>query len=214
MKKNLVVLAALVGLSLAAPSRARAVGTPPTYVTSVRVTPGAAPTHVLAFQNTSASLDVVVRRIEVVNASTQAVTGGAEQFWVYAATSVTHSAAAGTTASYGAALASQPSYLTVSTAPTSVQLEGDSGILTTAQRNALSGALPIIAPLTVDGDESATPNMRQAAWQAEDQGGANPAGALILPAGANRAIVVEKRAGNSTDFTAGSYIIRVFYTVR
>lgn len=211
MKKTLFTLAALLGLAAVS---AHAATEPKTYVTSVRVTPGAGPSHVLAFQNTSTGIDVIVRGVEVVNASTQAVTGGGEQFWVYASTQLTHSASAGTTASYGTALASAPSYLSVSTAPTGVLIEGDSGVLTASQRNDLAGKLPIIAPLFVDGDESATTTPRRAAWFAESQDADSPAGPLVLGQSANRALVVEKRAGNSTDFAAGAYIIRVFYSVR
>lgn len=207
-------LVALVGLLLASALSAHAVPTPPTYMTSVRVTPGAGPTHVLAFQNTSIGIDVLVRGVEIINASTQAVTGGMEQFWIYGSTQVTHSASAGTTASYGTALASQPSYITVSTAPISVILEGDSDILTADQRHDLAGKLPLLPPLFVDGDESATTTPRRAAWFAESQDALNPAGPLILGQSANRALIVEKRAGSSTDFTAGAYILRVFWSIR
>lgn len=195
-------------------SVAQAAPVPTTYVHSVRITPGAQPIHVLAFQNTSANIDVLVHKIEVIGASTQAVTGGLMQFWVYASTSLTHSVAAGVTASYGSANASQPSYLSVSTAPVSVLLEGDTGILTTAQRNALSGtALPLIPPLRASSEETATSGLYDS-WSAENQDAQNPSGPLVLPKNANRALVMEKRMSAASDFAVGLLQIRVFYTIR
>lgn len=183
---------------------------PEPYVAVFRLTPGAAPTHVLAFQNISTGEAVVVDRIEIANASTMTVTGGQAQYWVYASTQLTHSATAGTHYKYGAALASAPTTIvSASTAPTAVLIEGDSAILTAAQRNALSGVAPLLAPLVVDSDDAATVN-RLGVWDSFEgrQAQATP---LTLPAGSNRALVIEKRMGAASDFTAGSVLIRIFY---
>jgi hypothetical protein len=183
--------------------------TPTPRVAMVRVTPGAAPAKVLAFQNTSSTSDIVVRKIEIVNASTAAVTSGLMQFWVYGSTSVDHSETTTQDAySYFAALDSQPSGLSISTKPASATYEGDSDILTAAAANNLSGSRPLLAPLIVNLDESAAANF-SASWSQEQDGLF-----LILPAGANRALVFEKRQLGSADYTDGQVIIRIFYTLR
>jgi hypothetical protein len=184
---------------------------PPTYINTVRITPGASPARVLAFQNTSSTIDVVVRKIEVVSASTQTVTSGLEQFWVYASTQLTHSASAGRFDSYSAGFTTQPSYVTVSTAPLLVLFENDTSTLTAGQQAGLSGtALPLIKPLTVNLDEGAAANFYDS-WVSEDPSNNSP---LILPAGANRALVFEKRQKDGTDYSAGLVQIRIYYTVR
>lgn len=212
MKKSILALLTLFAGLMGVAPRAYA-GVPPTYVDQVRLTVPASPANVLAFQNTSAGLDVVVRRIEIVTSSTQSVTGGLMQFLVYASTQVTHSASAGKFYAYGSANASRPSHISVSTAPLSVQFEGDSAALTAAQLGAMSGALPLIRPLVVNNDEGAAANFGDA-WAEESPNSPNPAGGLLLPAGANRALIFEKRQLGSSDFSAGQVIIRIFYTIR
>lgn len=208
-------LVAIVGLLLASALPVHA--GPPTFRTNVvRVTPGASPSYLLAFQNTSADIDVEIHRVVISHSSTMTVTSGAMQFWVYTSTSLTHSAAAGKYYSYESTLASQPSYITVSTAPLSVQLEGDSAALTAAQRNAVSGALPIIRPIHVNLDEGATGLLddkddtsagSEASW--------TPSGLPIkLPRGANRALVIEKRQLGASDFTDGQAYIRIVWTAK
>lgn len=206
MKKALFALAAT--LALSAPVHATAAVVP--YVNVVRVTPGAAPSKILAFQNTSTTNDVVIRRIEIANASTQTVSGGQAAYWVYLSTQLTHSAAASSFFAYGTALAAQPSYISVSTAPLLVQYEGDSAVLT---GGGLTGVPPVINPLVVDNDDAATVN-RSAVWYEESQTGNAPAGPLLLTKGSSRALVIEKRQGAASDFTAGSVEIRIFYTVK
>lgn len=209
------LLLALAGILLPAmPALAEPATQPPAYVAVVRVTPGASPTKILAFQNISAGEDIIVRRIDITNASTMTVTGGLEAFWIYAATVVTHSDLT-TVQNYrlDTALAAAPAAISASTAPINVQYEGDSGVLTAAQQNALSGiAVPVIRPLAVNGDESATTSLSDG-WGEDIQSGlvSMP---LILAKGSKRALVIEKRQLGSSDFTAGSYNIRIFYSRR
>ena len=201
---------------LALPSSAAVVGkdpslvtTVPTYVSNQRLTLPAAGSKIYAFQNTSATADVVVRKIEIVGASTQTVTGGLSQFLVYVSTKLVHSAAITDAKSYVTANASQPSHILVSSAPHTVQYEGNSAVLTVAQVNAFAGVSPIIRPLIVNNDEAAAANFSDS-WSEESPNGVSP---LLLPAGASRAIVIEKRQQGSADFSDGSIFIRVFYSV-
>lgn len=202
--KNLLLLAALIcfgGSAQAAPPRP--------YVAVFRVTPGAAPTKILAFQNTSTGQSVIVDRIEIANASTMTVTGGQAQYWVWGSTQVEHSVAAGKHYAYASALASAPTAITASTAPINVLFEGDSAALVGGN---IVTALPLIRPLVVDSDDAATVN-RADAWDSSEgrQAVAEP---LVLPADSSRALVIEKRMGAASDFTAGSVIIRIFYWLR
>ncbi len=211
MNRYLFALFALVGLlspAVASPSTASL----PSYTAVVRLTPGASPAKVLAFQNTSASQDILVDHIEITNSSTMTVTGGLEQFWVYGSTSLTHSALTSVaTYGYNGVLVAQPAAVVMSTAPLNVQYEGDTGILTAAQQGALSGvATPIIRPLAVNNDETATTSLSDG-WTAEALDWARP---IILPRNTQRALVFEKRQLGSSDFTAGSVTIRIHYTVQ
>lgn len=212
MKKTLFVLLALLGLA------ARAHAAPATYESVVRVTLPVVATSsaIYAFQNTSTGVDVIIRKIEISNASTMTVTGGTMQFWVYASTSLTHSAAVTSNYSYTSALASQPSYVSVSTAPRNIQAEGDSSILSTG--GALSGVPPIIRPLYVNNDEAAT-TLLYDAWSEREESvglgdrleGPQP---LILPSNSQRAIVIQQKRLGTADFAAGSVLVRVTYTTR
>lgn len=211
MKKTVFALVALLGLSLGAHAA------PPAYRTTVvRVTPGASPAYVLAFQNTSSDIDVEVHRVVVSAASTMTVTSGAMQFWVYVSTSLTHSAAAGKYFSHESALASQPSYISASTAPLSVQLEGDSGILTAAQRHSVAGALPVIRPIHVNPDEGATGLFDDASDLSTDSADSWTASGrpIKLPRGSNRAIVIEKRQLASSDFTDGQVYLKIVWVAK
>ena len=219
MKK---LLLAQIGLLLGMAVSARASNWPvspvlPNYVTEAQITLGASnasPSKVFAFQNTASGQDVIIDRIEVINASTGvAVTSGLMQFWVYPSTSMTHSDTATSivTHGYGAALAAVPAAVVASTAPLNVQYERDSGILTTAQQNNLTGtSLPIIRPLVINDDETATLNLFDV-WAAEAPDYDLP---IVLPKGSNRGLVFEKRQVGATDYTAGTFIIRILYTVR
>lgn len=182
---------------------------PAPMVSVVRITPGASPAKVLAFQNTSSSVDVIVRKIEIVNASTMAVTSGLMQFWVYGSTSVAHSETTSQTAyKYNTVLASQPSYISVSTKPASATYEGDAAPLDATAYENLTGAKPFLAPLIVNLDEGATSNFA-ASWTQEV--GELP---LVLPAGEDRALVFEKRQLGTSDYTDGQAEIRIFCTLR
>jgi hypothetical protein len=183
----------------------------PEYVATVRLTPGASPSAMLAFQNTSSDLDVVVQKIEITNASTMSVTSGLMQFWVYGSTSMTHSQTltAASAYTYNAALGAKPSYISLSSAPVLVIYEGDSSSRTAAQMNSLSGVVgPILRPLIVNADESAAANLYDS-WSNE-----NPDKPLILPHASNRGLVFVKRQLGSSDYTDGQVIFRIVYTVR
>lgn len=204
--KTLLVAAVLAVLGVS-PVHA---GPPETYVSVTRVTAGGALAKLLAFQNTSSASDVVVRKIEVSNASTVTVTGGIMQFWVYGSTSLTHSVTTTADAwTYSDVLGSAPSFISVSTAPSAIQIEGDSGILTTAASNNLSGQMPLIRPLVVNNDEAATANLFDS-WTSD----AVDARPIVLPAGANRALVFEQRQVGGTDYSAGSLFFRITYTLK
>lgn len=213
MKTKLLLLLALLGLA----ARAHA-GPPQTYESVVRVTLPVVATSsaIYAFQNTSTDNDVLIRKIEISNASTMTVTGGTMQFWVYSSTSLTHSAAVTSNYSYIAALASQPSFVSVSTAPRNIQAEGDASILSVG--GALSGVPPIIRPLYINNDEAAT-SLLYDSWSERDESvglGANKDGAqpLVLPANSQRAIVIQQKRLGTADFAAGSVLVRIFYTIR
>ncbi len=204
-------LIAVVGLLFASALSAQA-GPPATYESVVRVTLPVIATSsaIYAFQNTSTGVDVVIRKIEVSNASTMTVAGGTMQFWVYASTALTHSAAVTRNYSYTSALVSQPSYVTVSTAPYAIQAEGDSSGLLVG--GALSGVPPIIRPLYVNNDEAAV-TLLSDSWSEREEslGEAQP---FVLPAGANRGIVIQQKRLGVSDFLAGSVLVRVLYTTR
>lgn len=210
LKKTLFGFAAL--LISAAP--ALAVSSQPllkTYVSTVRVTLPVVATSsaIYAFQNTDAAVDVVIRKIEISNASTMTVTGGTMQFWVYGSTQMTHSAAVTSNYGYGAALTTQPSFVSVSSAPYNIQVEGDAAVIT---GGSLSGTPALIRPLYVNNDEAAVTLLTDS-WSDEDPNGEN-AGLITLNHGANRGIaIVQKRLG-TTDISAGSVLVRVFYNVR
>lgn len=191
-----------------------------TYKSCTRVTLAAIgiSSTVYSLQNTASSggQDVLVRKIEISNASTMTVTGGLMQFWVYLSTSLSHSAAVTTAYSHTGALASQPSYVTVSTKPYNVQAEGDSGILSTG--GGLSGVPPPVRPLYVNNDETATANLYDF-WSEREESvglGAGKDGPqpIILPAGSQRALVIDKKRLGTADFTDGSLLICTTYTVR
>ena len=211
-KKLLLAIAALLGPWL--PPAAMAAGStsyfPHSYVSTARLTVAGSSVSLFAFQNTSSGVDVVIRKIEISNASTATVTGGTMQFWVYASTQITHSAAITTNYEYAAALIAQPSYISVSSAPTGVLYEGDSSTVTSAA-SALAGVPPIIRPLYVNNDETATTLLTDS-WGADEA--LNAAGPLVLNAGANRGIVINQKRLGTSDFTAGSVLIRIFYTTR
>lgn len=211
MKKILLALAALLGPSMLTAGT----GAPylPGYVAVVRISSvPASPARILAFQNTSATQDVLVNRIDATSCSTMTVTSGLMQFWVYSSTQMTHSVAT-TVQTYGyrGALATAPAGVTASTAPTNVLFEGDSSTLTVAQQGALSGtSLPIIRPLAVNLDETATTSISDS-WQHESPDFGD---ALLLPHGGNRGLVIEKRQLAATDWSAGCVTFTIHYTLR
>lgn len=208
--KNLIVLAALL-LASALPAKA---APPLTYESVVRVTLPVVATSsaVYAFQNTSTGVGIKIHKIEISNASTMTVTGGTMQFWVYASTALTHSAAVTSNYNLTSKLVSQPSYITVSTAPTAIQAEGDSSGLLTG--GALSGVPPIIRPFYVNNDEAATTLLTDSWNEQSEMRGERTAGPqpIILAPGDNRAIVIQQKRLGTADFAAGSIYIRVVYS--
>jgi hypothetical protein len=201
MKKTMLALVALLGLSLAAAPAARA-----DYygVVVATWTAGGSATKALAFQNTSTTQSVEILRIEVANATNgSAITGGAMMFWVYASTAMTHG---GTSQRLNYALssanASLPSAISASTGPVNVAYENN----TTSK-----GALPILRPLFVNNDEAAT-SLLSDTWSAE--GDSFLSGAIILPAGANRGIVLEQQNLVATSVSQGVVAARIFYRIK
>ena len=203
MKTLIVALALFAGLL------AEAAPTIKVYEAGVRITPGASPSYLLAFQNTSSSQEVEIHKIDVHNASTQTVTGGTMQFWLYLSTSLTHSAAVSNVYGFDVANASLASNISMSTAPVNVLIEGNSAILTALQRNDLGVGVPPFSILHVNNDEAAAANYTDEAWDSNGLG--RP---LRLAAGSNRAIVLEKRQLGSSDFTAGQILLRIIYSIK
>lgn len=194
MKKKLLVLLAVLGFALPA-----AAIVSPTYVAIATFTPSGADAVVAAFQNTSASKDVRIVSIEISGASTGTYTGGLMQFFVYGSTVVTAGSTVQTSV-YAAtsANASLPSGISFSLSPTSIQYE-----------NKKTMQLPLIRPLIVNNDETATANFRDA-WFTP--GG--DAEILQLPHGSSRAIVfVQKRLG-TVDITDGRVMLVITYTTK
>lgn len=203
MKKTLAALALIVGLSLVSARAQAAPAAPPTYVAVATFT-ATSNAKVFAFQNTSSSLDVYIKRIEIANVHDEsAITGGQVFFNVYASTQVTHGGT-GRVRSFSMAGANvaQPAYITVSTGPVNVQLENLSG----------NSTHPLFRPLSINTDETATaPNLVDAYESREGSGDVSP---IKLPAGANRAIVVEQRQMGGTAMDTGKIRISVEYWAR
>lgn len=200
MKKlSLVVAALLACLAALAPAPARA---DLYYVATATWTARGTGTKSVAFQNTSTSQSVEIVRIEVANAHDgAAVTSGYQQYWVYGSTQMTHGATSPTqNYALGTALASAPSAISFSTAPTGVLYE----LNTTAK-----AAQPLIRPLIVNGDETATVQLSDV-WSTPLTDGLP----IVLPAGASRGIVLEQRNLNATSYTAGVLQVNIYYRLR
>jgi hypothetical protein len=201
MKNAIVALALLLGLAVA-PAKAA------TYNIAIATwTAGGSATKALAFQNTSSSLDVEVIKIEVSNAQDgAAITGGLMQFWVYASTSLVHGGTSQTLGhSLRAANTALVSAVSLSTGPVTVVYENNS---------ATKGALPILRPLIINNDEAATANFVDSwAAPASDRGPLFTE-SILLPAGANRGIVLEQKNLAATSVTAGVVMARIHYLVK
>lgn len=200
MKKMLLAVLALGGLSL--PVHAASNNPPPSYVVTATMTATNA-AKLFVLQNTSADIDVLIRRVEVANVHNEsAITGGMAQFWVYGSTAITH----GTTTrvrtfSLSSTNASAPSYVSVSEIPTFSPYENLSG----------GTSHPLLPrPLYINTDETAVaPNLSDA--YAEPEFDASP---LILPKNSGRAIVVEQNKMADAVMNTGKIRISVVYTVR
>lgn len=205
MKKTVLALVALLGLSFAAPVAARADAY---YVAVATWTAGGNGTKSVAFQNISAQ-DVEVLRIEVSNAQDGgAITGGLQAYWVYASTAMTHG---GTSQTLGHSLraantALPSSIVSFSTGPTLVAYENNS---------AAKAAMPLIRPLFVNNDETATAQLSDA-WSSDLE--PQPLGSaklgILLPASSNRGIILEQRNMANTSVTAGVVQARIVYRVK
>lgn len=188
--KNLIAALAVALALVAAPARAAQ-----TYVHTSTWTAGGAGTNAFAFQNTGTN-DVEINSIEIGGASVGTVTSGIMQFLVKTSTQLVHG---GTTqvsfADSKTANATAPSYISASTGPVSVQFEG---------KIAGASQLAISSPLLVNPDEAATANFTDKL----------SIPTLILPAGANRAVVLQQKQQGGTDWTAGILFVRIVYTVK
>lgn len=204
MKKLLI--AALAVLALAASAGALV---PLTYVaTSTAAAPGWNQ-PVWAFQNTSAGLDVEVLKIEVSNAHDQsAIAGGVMQFQVFGSTALTHGGT-GQTRSYSltSANAAQPSYISFSTGPLSISYENVSGGL------AVTSAIPLVRPLHVNVDESATSQLSDSYVAAPTADNVLSA-PIKLGAGVNRALVIVQGSIGSANIQTGKIKLDVTYRVK
>ena len=192
----------------AAPSYA-----PLTYVSEVLISsaPGAGKA-LYALQNTGTG-DVLIRKIEIADASTTTIASGQMAFWVYASTSFAVASSTSVSVStltwtygYKAPLLAQASDITVSTAPLNWQVEGDTGQLC---GNGQSCQPPLLRPLYVSGSNTATTFLFDS-WSDEDAGIISP---LVLNAGANRAIIIVQE-GSTYSGGGGALLIRVLYNRR
>jgi hypothetical protein len=195
MMKRTLYLAALLGLA-AVPAKADLY-----HVAVASWVAGGQGTKSVAFQNVSTSQTVEIVRIEVAQATEGiAITGGLMRFNVYGSTAMTHGGTAQTNHySLRSVNTDFPSAVSLSTGPVSVTYEKGK---TTAD------AVPIIRPLFVNNDETATANFADY-WQAE-----NSLHNIILPAGANRGVVLEQRNVNATSVTAGVLLARIVYILK
>jgi len=188
LKKTLFALVAFLALSI--PAQAAQY-----YVHTATWTAGGAGTKAFAFQNTGTN-DVEIVSVEIGGASVGTVTSGIMQFLVKTSTSLTHGGTSQVSfADSKSANASAPSYISASTGPVNVQYEGK--ILGTSQ-------LAISSPLLVNPDEAASANFTDKL----------SIPSLFLPAGANRAVVLEQKQQGGTDWTAGILFARIVYIVR
>ena len=179
---------------LAAPAQASP--PPQTYISVATFTAGGDAANVWAFQNTSTTLDVRVLKIEVSNASTEAVSGGLMQFWLYGSTVVTHGGTS-QVGGYGqtTANATLPTYVSVSTGPVSVTYEK---------------SLPLARPLISNDDETATTNLSDSLSSVAPADGQE----LLLPHNTSRALILTQKQHNGASITAGVVMVRVLYTIR
>ena len=202
MKKILLSLAVL-GFSFLPPvAHAASNNPPPSYVVTATMTATNA-AKLFVLQNTSADIDVLIRRIEVANVHNEsAITGGMAQFWVFGSTAITHGSTARVrTFSLSGANASAPSYVSVSELPTFSPYENLSG-------GASHPLLP--RPLYVNTDETAVaPSLADAYTEPEFD--ASP---LILPKNSGRAIVIEQNKLADAVMNTGKLKLSVVYTVR
>lgn len=201
MKTLLLTLAALLGPLVPAIAAGGAPSyAPKTYVSVATFTAAGNGTNAFAFQNVSAGEDVRVLKVELTSVTSGTVTSGLMQFWLMGSTVVT----AGSTGAvslydYATPNAAAPASISASVAPTGVVYEGKQG-----------GQLPFDRALIVNPDETATSNFRDELSFTAPADGAE----FILPHGSNRAVVLLQKQFGTTDFSAGTLMVRVLYTVK
>jgi len=198
---NRLLVALVAALALCAPARAQfaASYTPYTYVAVATFTAPGTGKNAIAFQNTDPGRDVIVLKVEINNISNAAITGGLMQFWIMGSTVVTPGGTAQTGFyDFKNANIAAPSFVSLSTGPANVVYESN------------GNTFPLYRPLIINSDEAATANLMDS-MQPNSPAGASE---LILPHGSNRAIVLEQQQLGATNFTAGSIMARITYTLR
>lgn len=195
------LLLALMALALPTMAKAERI---PTYVSIATWTVGGTGTKAFAFQNTSASRDVAVLRINISPISNGTVTSGPMNFWVIPSTVITH----GGTSQVGSSSFiipnwTQPSFISASTGPVNVQYEGKSTGLS---------QLPL-AVIGVNPDETSTPVLNDL-YNGLQIDGADEEYGILLQKGQNRGIVLEQKQFGATDWTAGAVLIKIEYSIR
>lgn len=172
----------------------------PLYVHTATLTVAGTGTNSFAFQNTSATRDVLVRNITILPTSSATVISGPITYWVLLSTQMGHGGL--TQVSFNAMSApniTSPSFISASTGPTSILFEGNQ-----------ASQLPI-SIIGVNPDETASPIVAVHGSgfdaQNEDQ-------ELVLPKGRNRGFVLQQKQYGATDWTAGVVFIRVVYSIR
>lgn len=191
MKKILLTLVALIGLAL--PAKA---AWSPTFVSIATFTPTGVGTTPWSFKNTSSAVEVRIERIEVGSCSSGTVTGGLNQFWLYAASSLTNGGISQiSTYSYSGADVF-PASVQASTGPVSVTIENKGGM-----------QLPLLPPFLVNNDETATAN-----FSTVYELGSDNRQPIILPRGGTRGLVLKQMTIGGSQYTDGCVYVRTVFT--
>lgn len=200
-----MLIAALMALMAASAQASFLSPQPTTQVMVATFTAGGTGTNAIAFQNTSTTNDVRILKITVCNVTTTAITGGLVQYWALMSTAATPGGTSQVSfGDFGAANttnATFPAGIVASTGPVNVTFEGKAG--GTSQ-------LPIIRPLVINTDETATISLYDEYYgvYTDDQRD------LLLPKNTQRALILRQMQLGPTDFTAGTVLVRIHYTVR
>lgn len=195
MKKTLLVLVALLGLSVPAAAQYA-----PTFVSYSTFTLPGAGNYAWALKNTSAVYAVHIKKVEVGSCNDgSAVSSGLVQFEAFLAASATNGGTVQVSTYAYTKADAFPANVQASTGPVSVVLEGKGAGLQN----------PVLSPFLVNADETAAANFVDA--KVLDYQNTQP---IILPRGGTRALVLKQKKAGTSDFTAGCGFARVEFTIK